>query len=871
MALPVIRFEVIDRDRLKPAEGKALTPLFLVQAPSGYGKTTMVARWVSSPQFRDTTVVWLRCLQESEGGQGLFGQLREELETEFGKEDRRDPVTQVAKRVLSDREAVERLISAIDTPTMLVLDDYHNVTSAQLDPDLAALLSLNAQISSVVISQRFFVLDGPLVTSQLSVTHIDADALSFTPKEIGELAALRDIGPDIATDFVWDMTQGWPLAVSVALDELSRGAAPKEIEAALARFADHHLEVIGITGAKRVFYVVVLCENISVEMLTGTAGVGPEQNADALRALEEQGLVKRVWFASGARYRCHPGFVGFFRRPALREIGRDAAIRLQRVHALNLSLDDPDAAITQLLELSEYDAAARLLRTNFLTAMEPSTRFLEAVQRVPLAEIKDHPVLNAAMLLRSMADPLTPPAMLDRIQAQLRESAIKEIVSGSNENMVVSLAVLVVAERLRGAGEESLRLARDLERRILGIEDGSLAPMRQTMSFIHAVIGFAGIVNGDLQLAERAFQSVLQSADECDNDSERVRARSGLALIAMLSGDFALGRERLRDAEYLVRATGENGPQLSWLNREAVRALLAVEDLDAVAFDRAFSSAEPLLDRAEVAPIFVYAEAQIVRGLKDPYEALEVLRRRIPQINAAFRSVPYLRAELGALRVNLTVCVGGYEGASDLLAKLPRAHPAVRVAAARLRLFKGELVEARDLAEAVLESGPPRRLAVEASLIAAVAAWELRAEDEAIAMLGPAIEATRSFGAVGLLSGTPYDATRALVIAAYERSVKDQSEENQSGYASLVSALESLPMSLRCMRFEPLSRAELRTLRVLGTGLTTAQIAEQLFVSQNTVKFHLRGVYRKLGVSNRTEALGRAEDMGLLDDSAESE
>jgi LuxR family maltose regulon positive regulatory protein len=63
---------------------------------------------------------------------------------------------------------------------------------------------------------------------------------------------------------------------------------------------------------------------------------------------------------------------------------------------------------------------------------------------------------------------------------------------------------------------------------------------------------------------------------------------------------------------------------------------------------------------------------------------------------------------------------------------------------------------------------------------------------------------------------------------------------------------------------EPLTPAERRVLELLPTHMSETQIAEQLFVSRNTVKTHLRGVYRKLGVTSRAEAVERARDFGLL-------
>jgi LuxR family maltose regulon positive regulatory protein len=63
---------------------------------------------------------------------------------------------------------------------------------------------------------------------------------------------------------------------------------------------------------------------------------------------------------------------------------------------------------------------------------------------------------------------------------------------------------------------------------------------------------------------------------------------------------------------------------------------------------------------------------------------------------------------------------------------------------------------------------------------------------------------------------------------------------------------------------EPLTPAERRVLGLLPTHLTDAQIAAQLFVSRNTVKTHVKSLYRKLQVSSRADAVGRARDLGLL-------
>ena len=63
---------------------------------------------------------------------------------------------------------------------------------------------------------------------------------------------------------------------------------------------------------------------------------------------------------------------------------------------------------------------------------------------------------------------------------------------------------------------------------------------------------------------------------------------------------------------------------------------------------------------------------------------------------------------------------------------------------------------------------------------------------------------------------------------------------------------------------EPLSEREQAILRYLPTALSNREIASELFVTTNTVKTHLRSIYRKLDVARRREAVERARDLRLL-------
>jgi DNA-binding NarL/FixJ family response regulator len=63
-----------------------------------------------------------------------------------------------------------------------------------------------------------------------------------------------------------------------------------------------------------------------------------------------------------------------------------------------------------------------------------------------------------------------------------------------------------------------------------------------------------------------------------------------------------------------------------------------------------------------------------------------------------------------------------------------------------------------------------------------------------------------------------------------------------------------------------LTEREIQTVRLVAKGLSNAEVGRTLLVTEQTVKFHLSNIFRKLNVSNRTQATRRAEMMNLLDE-----
>jgi LuxR family maltose regulon positive regulatory protein len=111
------------------------------------------------------------------------------------------------------------------------------------------------------------------------------------------------------------------------------------------------------------------------------------------------------------------------------------------------------------------------------------------------------------------------------------------------------------------------------------------------------------------------------------------------------------------------------------------------------------------------------------------------------------------------------------------------------------------------------------------------------------------------------------------LLAAFERGTKDQgpttkAEDSPSVFRSSdklrAGSFDKLRAGSSSVLVEPLSEREFEVLRLLTTHLSSTEIAKELCISANTVRFHIKNIYGKLGVHRRSDAIDRASELGLL-------
>jgi DNA-binding NarL/FixJ family response regulator len=109
------------------------------------------------------------------------------------------------------------------------------------------------------------------------------------------------------------------------------------------------------------------------------------------------------------------------------------------------------------------------------------------------------------------------------------------------------------------------------------------------------------------------------------------------------------------------------------------------------------------------------------------------------------------------------------------------------------------------------------------------------------------------------------NALREDLINAIHQVMKGQAFLDPSVTSTLVDQIKRRPFNLFRDEKLPLTRRELEVLESIVLGLTDKETAERLHISEHTVRTHAKSLYRKLGVSSRSQAAVHAVHQGIID------
>jgi LuxR family maltose regulon positive regulatory protein len=254
--------------------------------------------------------------------------------------------------------------------------------------------------------------------------------------------------------------------------------------------------------------------------------------------------------------------------------------------------------------------------------------------------------------------------------------------------------------------------------------------------------------------------------------------------------------------------------------------------------------------------------ARLLAAAGRPEPALDVLDGAGELANG-WPIAPELLGVMTGLQALSRAAMGDIELAESELAEGGRVPTAEAGAAlARLRLHSGDAEAARAAVTPWLDAAPAAYGPTHVEL------WLLDAlaRDAGADVVGAAASLERALDAA-----EPHGTRRPFVeLGAHVGALLRRQLRQGTAHRSLVEDLlheldrpqpDGRP---RAMLFAPLSDRESAVLRFLPTMMSNGEIAAELFVSVNTVKTHLKSIYRKLDVADRRAAVRRARDLELL-------
>ena len=821
-------------------------PVTLVCAPPGAGKSTLLASALApSTDEVGRPIAWL-CLDERDNDAGrLVALLRSALSARLDHPSRRRPAVPVLDQL---DELLGRLAEGDDPAQVLVLDDVHALRSpGAIDVTAHLLHNAPAQLDVVLASRA----DPPVGLDDLRLdgrlAEIRNADLAFDPAEASELLMLHEVtlGSD-DVQALWTRTDGWAAGLRLAACALQTDPDPGRFVRSATRTAavvsDYLLRELLVRKDDAVQWFL-LRTSVTDRLTPELAELLSEDDraADHLVELERSGILV-VDHEDDRWYRYHALF-GDLLRARLDRHDADLTRELHgRAAQWFLERDMPSEAQRHAQSARDWDLLGQLLTWRWIDATLDGL----AVEGDLLPEGLEPATIAASpgLALVAAADACR---RSNRDEAVLYRAALDE---------------LVVSPAHAPAGEPEPFAT---ERRVLDVVFGC---------------AFGGVGDGD---RARSAAAALRSSDLGDPAAVDLRRFASLrgAELALDAGDLDGARVLLADlaerADFCW-VTAEASGMLALVHAAAGRPVLVGPLVDRV-LDGACGGATPRAAcAARLASVLSLAQRGELRSAADTLVgtlaaaadggglASRTLRTVARVVTVGVHAVPGRPVALDAgsvvgsvLAERALVALGVVEVVTPdgrpLLLGGPGEHA---VQEARLRLAAGEPDHADHAVVPWLDGSDrvahPRTL-VEAAAVAALAAGARDQQDVVRRWLAESLDLVEATGAMA-----PLLHHGGRLGPLLQRNLSDLGER----MGAALELLDRTRPSGAGELVEPLTDREMEVLVHLPTLMSNAEIASGLYLSVNTVKTHLKAVYRKLGVDGRRQAVVRGRELELI-------
>lgn len=848
--------------------------LTLVCAPAGFGKTTLLSTWVS--QSKQATA-WLSLDQGDNDPTRFLVHLiaaLQTLEPELG-----DAVSSLfqAPQPPQPESVLTHLINDVTGKSLsfcLVLDDYHLISNQTIHEAMAFLLEHLPPTRHLAIASRR---DPPLPLARLRAQHelfeVRASDLRFTELEaetyLNDVMDLALSAEDI--NALQTRTEGWVVGLQLAAMSLqehqnrpafiqtfagdNRYVLDYLLDEVFSRQTAHVQEFL-LTTSFLGRLCAPLCDVVMAEAWTGGTQT-------MLETLEQANLFiiplddKREW------YRYHHLFADLLQN-RLKRLGGEHLQELHRRAGRWFEASDlADEALYHYLAAGDAAQAAALIeRLGEATLWRRGevARLTGWLEQLPKGMVERRPRL---MLLSAWTKHLSGDidavfSLVEQIEGLLQDI---DPTTETRRSLGEAATLRAYAARMQGELERSL----ELYQQALSLSDLSKPYVLDGMAEVHFLKGdlaaAAALFSEALELLQTrgevmpmafcmwrlteiySLQGQLRKAWETCQTMLHLNERDvfdprKLGYAQAQLGRLSYERNDLEGANTFLSESIERGKQLA-NPRVYVPALIYLAQTWLASGD--IEKARTLLQEAE--EVTAHHHINWTWGLPSP----DVYKLRL-QLNPGETGAPFHWAEGYSLKLE-----------SDLAFKVEAA----QIMLARVLLAQNNIDAAFELLhrlEAAALDGERWGRLLEIKLLKALAC-EARGESKAaLNLLAEVLTHAEPEGYVRLFVDEGVPLRKLLEQARASTNLPTYVDKLLSAFG----ATSPHPQPASDALLEPLSERELSVLRLLAGRLSDKEIAKELNLAVNTIKWYDRNIYSKLGVGTRKQAITKAKELNIL-------
>jgi LuxR family maltose regulon positive regulatory protein len=888
----------------------------LVSAPAGFGKTTCVSEWVNA--LDRWPVTWLS-LDPSDDDPGrffaYFVAALQKVDANLGQEiegvlrsGQFPPGEIISTTLIND-------ILELESRFLLVLDDFQVIQDRFILQVLEELVANLPQPLHLVLLTRE---DPPLPLARLRannrLTEIRARDLRFTSRDadrfLNEVMGLALSQADIAV--LEDKTEGWIAGLQLAGLSVRERVNPSSFISSLSgshRFILSYLTEQVLSRQPEEIQHFLLQTSI-LDKLNGDLCNAVTGRSDG-RALLEQLLNANLFLIplddEQQWYRYHHLFADLL-RDLQNALQKDKTAELhQRASHWYAQAGMASEAIQHALAAEDYALAVDLLESHAMgMIMQGYAKTVNGwVQAIPEEWRSQSPRTNLAFawmhLLRGAYSQAYP--YLERLEGSFSSSQVSEAERQSLKAEWLVMQSLRL--NMQGKMTESLALANQA----LEIVPEPASHVR-SLAYFGLACAYQAMEN--YELAVDAYQMAIQYGRVAENLVAEMMSTSGLAVMAFEHGQLHLAFEIAAPVSDRVEGSGPPPPisavlygllgevYYQWYQIEQARrhTLRALQLSTLGGYKSGMINCRVLLSRLSQIEGDLEAAAREVQKAVDLMQAVTPGYVRQESVSQQVRV--YLARDRPAA-AQMALQGQGFSFRDQF--SFPDLSPDQSISHANGLLYNSSLCvllyQARARGELTgLKQGIELadRLIVRALqgqyIIVALEALLLRAQMHAV--LGDhrasqadyvrALELAEPEGIIGVFvdQGPPVAEALSNLVGQNQLGIV------QPGYVERIlaafSGVQSPPTATRGEQLapslpvedasrgetgpvaliEPLTDRELEVLRLIAEGLKYKEIAARLFISLNTVRFHVKAIYGKLNVNNRTQAIEIARQLRIL-------